>query len=182
MLPLVGQKVTEGLDRASSVLMSACIIAAQLVMVPIALLASRFAETWGRKPLFLIGLAVLPIRGLLYTLTINPYLLVGIQLLDGIGAGIFGVVAVLVVADLTRGTGRFNLTQGALATATGLGAALSNLLTGFVVKAAGFNAGFLMLSAIAFAGFLFHLTLMPETLSPDLLLPGGILPPPDPAD
>ena len=163
MLPLVGEKVTHGLDRATSVLMSACIIAAQVVMVPVALLASRHAESWGRKPVFLVGFAVLPVRGLLYTLTVNPYLLVGIQLLDGIGAGVFGVVSVLVVADLTRGTGRFNLTQGALATATGIGAALSNLLTGFVVKEAGFDAGFVTLAGIAAAGLLFFAAAMPET-------------------
>lgn len=124
MLPLVGQKSSDGLKDGAAVLMSACIIAAQVVMVPVALAASRLAERWGRKPVFLVGFAVLPVRGLLYTLTLNPYLLVGIQLLDGIGAGIFGVVSVLVVADLTRGTGQFNLTQGALATATGIGAAL----------------------------------------------------------
>jgi len=163
MLPLVGQKLTVGMSRGVSVLMSACIIAAQLVMVPVALLASRYAESWGRKPVFLVGLAVLPVRGLLYTLTVDPYLLVGIQLLDGIGAGIFGVVSVLVVADLTRGTGRFNLTQGALATGTGIGAALSNVLAGFVVKAAGFDAGFLTLAAIAGAGLLFYVAAMPET-------------------
>lgn len=163
MLPLVGQKLTVGMSRGVSVLMSACIVAAQLVMVPVALLASRYAESWGRKPVFLIGLAVLPVRGMLYTLTVNPYLLVGIQLLDGIGAGIFGVVSVLVVADLTRGTGRFNLTQGALATGTGIGAALSNVLAGYVVKAAGFDAGFLTLAAIAGAGLLFFIAAMPET-------------------
>jgi MFS family permease len=75
------------------------------------------AGTWGRKPLLLIGLGVLPIRGVLHTFTHGLYLLVGIQVLDGIGAGIFGVVSVLVIADLTRGTGRFNLTLGAIATA-----------------------------------------------------------------
>ncbi len=106
---------------------------------------------------------MLPVRGLLYTLTVNPYLLVGIQLLDGIRAGIFGVVSVLVVADLTRGTGRFNFTQGGLATATGIGAALSNVMTGFVVKEAGFNAGFLTLAAIARARLLFFAAAMPET-------------------
>lgn len=164
MLPLVGQKVTEGMDRGTSVLMSACIITAQLVMIPVALLSSRLAETWGRKPVFLIGFAVLPIRGMLYTLTVNPYLLVGIQLLDGIGAGVFGVLSVLVVADLTRGTGRFNLTQGALATATGLGAALSNLVSGYIVKAAGFDSGFLFLAAIAALGLAFYAWVMPETL------------------
>jgi MFS family permease len=155
MLPLVGEKVTLGMSRGASALMSACIIAAQAVMVPVAILASRLAESWGRKPVFLIGLAVLPVRGLLFTLTVNPYLLVGIQLLDGIGAGIFGVVSVLVVADLTWGTGRFNFTQGALATATVIGAASSNLLIGFVVQAAGFNAGFVTLAGIAVAGLLF---------------------------
>jgi len=163
MLPLVGQKVTRGMEEGTSVLMSACIITAQLVMVPVALLAGRLAESWGRKPVFLVGFAVLPIRGFLYTLTVNPYLLVGIQLLDGIGAGVFGVLSVLVVADLTRGTGRFNLTQGVLATATGLGAALSNLVAGYVVHAGGFDAGFLFLAAIAVLGVAFYSWSMPET-------------------
>ncbi len=163
MLPLVGEKVTLGMSRGASVLMSACIIAAQLVMVPVAVLAGRLAESRGRKPVFLVAFAILPVRGLLYVLTSNPYLLVGVQLLDGIGAGIFGVVSVLVVADLTRGTGRFNLMQGALATATVLGAALSNLLSGFVVKASGFDAGFLTLAAVAASGLLFYVAAMPET-------------------
>src|SRR6185312_16775971 len=109
-----------GLKGGGAVVMSACIITAQLVMVPVALAASRLASSWGRKPVFLIGFAVLPVRGLLYCLSVNPAYLVAVQLLDGIGAGIFGVVSVLVVADLTKGTGRFNLTQGALSTATGI--------------------------------------------------------------
>ena len=163
MLPLVGQKSSDGLKDGAAVVMSACIIAAQLVMIPVALAASRLSASWGRKPVFLIGFGVLPIRGLLYCLSVNPSYLVAVQLLDGIGAGIFGVVSVLVVADLTKGTGRFNLTQGALATATGVGAGLSNLLAGFVVKEAGFDAGFLMLAAIAAVGTLFFALAMPET-------------------
>ena len=142
---------------------SACIIAAQVVMVPAALAASRRAASWGRKPVFLIGFTVLPVGGMLYCLGVNPYYLVGVQLLDGIGAGIFGVVSVLVVADLTKGTGRFNLTQGALATATGIGDGMSNVLAGFVVKAAGFDAGFLTLAAIAAAASIFYALAMPET-------------------
>jgi MFS family permease len=163
MLPLVGQKSSDGLKDGAAIVMSACIIAAQLVMIPVALAASRLSASWGRKPVFLIGFGVLPIRGLLYCLSVNPIYLVAVQLLDGIGAGIFGVVSVLVVADLTKGTGRFNLTQGALATATGVGAGLSNLLAGFVVKAAGFDAGFIMLAAIAAAGTIFFWLAMPET-------------------
>ena len=163
MLPLVGQELARTDKHHEASFMSACIIAAQLVMIPVALLSSRLAVSWGRKPVFLIGFAILPIRGVLYTLTHNPYALVGIQLLDGVGAGIFGVVGVLVIADLTRGTGRFNLMQGALATATGIGAALSNVMTGYVVKAGGFNAGFLTLSAIAAVALAFYGIAMPET-------------------
>jgi MFS family permease len=164
MLPLVGQKMTTGKTQGTAGLMSACIIAAQVVMVPVAIASSRLAVTWGRRPTFLIAFAVLPLRGILYTLTNDPIWLVTIQLLDGIGAGIFGVVGVLVIADLTQGTGRFNLMQGALATATGIGASASLYLTGLIVSRFGFNTGFVVLSAIAVAALLFYALAMPETL------------------
>lgn len=162
MLPQIGQELAEG-KRAAPLYMAACIIVAQLVMIPTALLAGTLAERWGRKPVFLIGFAVLPVRGLLYTLTDNQYWLIAIQALDGIGAGIFGVVSVLVIADLTRGTGRFNLTQGAVATAVGLGASLSNLVIGFIVAASGYNAGFLTLAAIALAALGVFYFFVPES-------------------
>jgi hypothetical protein len=85
-----------------------------------------------------------------------------VQFLEGIGAGIFGVVSVLIVADLTKGTGRLNITQGALSTGTGTGAVLSNLFASFVVQAAGFNVGFVTLAAIAHAATLFFALAMPE--------------------
>jgi MFS family permease len=107
---------------------------------------------------------VLPIRGVLYTLTHNLYLLVGIQLLDGIGAGIFGVVSVLVIADLTRGTGRFNIKLGAIATAVGIGAALSQTIAGSIVHHFSDRAGFLFLASVAAAAFLILWLFMPETL------------------
>ena len=105
--------------------MSVCIVAAQMVMVPVAMLVGRKADVWGRKPIFAAALAVLALRGMLYPLSDNPYWLVSVQLLDGVGAGIFGALFPLVVADLTRGTGHFNVSQGAIATAAGLGGALS---------------------------------------------------------
>ncbi len=120
MLPLVGQKLALQDKNLGTTLMSACIVAAQVVMVPVALIVGAKADSWGRKPLFLTGFAILPIRGFLYTLSDNPYWLVGVQLLDGIGAGIFGALFPLVVADLTRGTGRFNISQGAVGTMQGI--------------------------------------------------------------
>ena len=92
--------------------MSACVVTTQAVITLLASWSGGRAGAWGRKPLLLIAFGVLPIRGVLYTLTSNTVLLVMIQILDGVGAGIFGVVSVLVIADLTRGTGRFNLTLG----------------------------------------------------------------------
>jgi MFS family permease len=164
MLPLVGQRLAAGKGLDPSVYMSACIIVAQLVMIPAANLAGRLTQT-GRKPIFLLGFAVLPIRGILYTVSNNPYFLVSVQILDGIAGGIFGVLSVLMIADLTRGTGRFNLTQGMLNTAVGIGAGLSNLLAGVVVQQSGYNAGFLILAGIATVALAVFWFCVPETKS-----------------
>lgn len=164
MLPLVGQKLAliVGKDVGTS-LMSACIVAAQLVMVPVAMLVGAKADVWGRKPIFATGLAVLALRGALYTLSDAPAWLVGVQLLDGIGAGIFGALFPLVVADLTRGTGHFNISQGAIATAQGIGAALSNAVAGAIVVMAGYGAAFLALAGVAATAFVLFALFMPET-------------------
>jgi MFS family permease len=163
MLPLVGQKLALADRDSGTALMSACIVAAQVVMVPMAMLVGAKADAWGRKPLFLAGFAILPIRGALYTLSDNSFWLVGVQLLDGVGAGIFGALFPLVVADLTRGTGRFNVSQGAIATAQGIGASLSNTVAGFIIVWAGYSAAFLFLGSVAAIAFLLYWLAMPET-------------------
>jgi MFS family permease len=163
MLPLVGQKLALVNRDLGTSLMSVCIVAAQLVMVPVAMIVGRKADVWGRKPIFAVALAVLALRGMLYPLSDNPYWLVGVQTLDGVGAGIFGALFPLVVADLTRGTGHFNISQGAIATAAGLGGALSTAAAGLIVVHAGYSAAFLVLAGIAGLGLLLFLALMPET-------------------
>ncbi|MFE1597668.1 MFS transporter [Methylobacterium sp. ID0610] len=164
MLPSVGQLLTHvsGKDYATS-LIAVCIVAAQCVMVPMAILVGHKADSFGRKPIFLVAFGILALRGVLYTLSNNPYYLVAVQCLDGIGAGIYGALFPIVVADLTRGTGRFNVAQGAVATAQGIGAALSASLAGIIIVAAGYSTAFLVLAAIAGAGFALYLFLMPET-------------------
>ena len=106
LLALVGQKLATANPDWATALTSACIIAAQAVMLPIALLVGRKADDWGRKPLFLAAFAVLPLRAVLYTLSDNTAWLLGVQLLDGVGAGIFMTLTPLLVADIARGTGR----------------------------------------------------------------------------
>ncbi len=163
MLPLVSQKLSQVNLSLATPLTSACIIAAQLVMVPMALLTGAKAEQWGRKPFLLAGFLILPLRGALYVVSDNPFWLVSVQLLDGIGAGIFGALFPIVVKDLTEGTGRFNVSLGALTAVFGLGAALSPGIAGLVVQVAGYDAAFLTLAAIAAAAFLLVLIAFPET-------------------
>ena len=163
MLPLAGQLLTRDHEIFASLNMSACIVAAQLIMIPVAFLSGKWGNKWGRKPVFLIGFAILPIRGFLYILSDNPFYIVCVQLLDGIGAGIFGVLSVVVVADLTQGTGRYNLVLGAIATAHSIGASLSNVVSGYIVNAWGFNTGFLFLASVAALAFAIFGLMMPET-------------------
>jgi Na+/melibiose symporter-like transporter len=163
MLPLIGERLSQGQKGAETLFMAACIITAQVAMVPMAVLVGAKADAWGRKPLFLLGFAALPIRGVLYTSSNDPYYLVSIQLLDGVGAGIFGALFFIVTADLTKGTGHYNLALGAVSAAWGLGAALSNSVAGFIVDRAGFNAAFLFLAATGLLAFLLFWIAVPET-------------------
>ena len=87
MLPLLGEMLAKGRGRSSMLSMSACVVTTQFVITLIASWSGRKAGTWGRKPLLLIAFGVLPIRGVLYTLTSSVALLVAIQIMDGIGAG-----------------------------------------------------------------------------------------------
>jgi MFS family permease len=163
LLPLVGQKLAAAYPNEATAMMSTCIIAAQAVMLPIALLVGYKADVWGRKPLFLAGFAILPIRAVLYTLSDNSVWLIGVQVLDGVGAGIFGALAPLVIADIMRGTGRYNLAQGAIATVQGIGASLSGLAAGEIVDHFGYSAAFLTLGAAALVAVIVFFLQMPET-------------------
>ncbi|MFO1148848.1 MAG: MFS transporter [Alsobacter sp.] len=163
LLPLVGQKLALANRDWATPMMSACIIAAQLVMLPLALLVGHRADQWGRKPLLFAAFLVLPVRAVLYTLSDAPAWLIGVQVLDGVGAGLLGALTPLVVADLTRGTGRFNVSQAALATVQGLGASASGLAAGLVVDRFGYTTGFLGLGAVSLAALALLAFGMPET-------------------
>jgi predicted MFS family arabinose efflux permease len=163
MLPLLGEMLAKGHGRSSMMFMSACVVTTQLVVTLLASWSGVKAHQWGRKPLLLIAFGVLPVRGVLYTLTNATGALIAIQILDGIAAAIFGVVSVLVIADLTKGTGRFNLVLGVVTTAVGIGAALSQSIAGGIVHHFGYHAGFLFLAAVAGAALLLLWIVMPET-------------------
>ena len=163
MPPLLGEMLAKGKGRSSMMFMSACVVTTQFVITLLASWSRRKAGSWGRKPLLLIAFCVLPVRAVLYTRTHHTIALVAIQILDGVGAGIFGVVSVLVIADLTQGSGRFNFTLGAISTAVSIGASLSQVIAGSIVHHSGFNAGFLFLAAVATVALGILHFFMPET-------------------
>jgi MFS family permease len=164
MLPQLGEMLSHGARATAAPFMSACIIVTQAVIMCCAPAIGRFANMHGRKPLLMLGFGVLPIRAVLYTLTHSTGSLIAVQLLDGVANAIFGVVSILVVADRTRATGRFNLVQGSLATAVGLGAALSTTFGGKLIQDFSYRISFLSLGAIAALAFVLLWTAIPETL------------------
>ncbi|MGB8885947.1 MAG: MFS transporter [Candidatus Korobacteraceae bacterium] len=163
MLPELGEMLSREHLKAAGPFMAACIIVTQLVIAASAAWVGRQAGDKGRRPLLLIGFAVLPLRGVLYTLTHAAGILIAIQTLDGVANCIFGVVSMLVIADRARGTGHFNLAAGSLATMVGIGAALSNTIGGTLIQYFGYVLSFLTLAAIALIAFAVLWFAVPET-------------------
>jgi MFS family permease len=163
MLPLMGSVVTMRSSQWATVLIAACIVVPQIVVAALSPWVGRQAECWGRRPMLLLGFAALPVRGILFATVKDPNLLVAVQLLDGLTASVFGVMVPLIIADLTRGTGHFNLGQGIVGTATGIGASLSATLAGYTSDHFGSEFAFLGLAAIAALGLAAVWTLLPET-------------------
>jgi MFS family permease len=163
MLPLMASVVTMRSRDWAPVLIAACIVVPQLGVALISPWVGRRAQQWGRRPLLLLGFAALPLRALLFATLPGPYLLVAAQVLDGVSAAVLGIMGPLVVADLTRGTGRFNMGQGVIGTAIGVGASLSTTLAGYMSDHFGNEATFLSLAGVAAAGLVLVWGLMPET-------------------
>jgi MFS family permease len=164
MLPLMGSVVTmRSSGQWATALIAACIVVPQLVVAALSPWVGRQAESWGRRPLLLLGFAALPVRGILFATVNDPNLLVAVQVLDGLTASVFGVMVPLIIADLTRGTGHFNLGQGIVGTATGFGASLSTTLAGYTSDHLGSEFAFLGLAAVAAVGLTAVWLLMPET-------------------
>jgi MFS family permease len=147
----------------SDSLMTATVLTAQIVMVPVALAAGRFCDSWGRRPVMAIAFVVLPLRILSYTFVSRPSSVVWLQGLDGIGAGIYGVAVVAIAADLTRGKGHFNTLNGLFATAVAIGGVVGPLVSGLLIQSLGFLVTFQSFAALAAAGAVLFLVTVPET-------------------
>jgi predicted MFS family arabinose efflux permease len=167
MLPLMAGILTARSGNWATVLIAACIVVPQLIVALLSPQLGRWAQDWGRRPILLLGLSVLCVRGVLFAAVSNPELLVTVQILDGIAAACLGIMIPLIIADATRGTGRFNLAQGIVGTAVGIGASLSTALAGFLNDKIGSAAAFLGLAAIAAIGLIVAALALPETRPPN---------------
>jgi len=163
MLPLMAGVVTARSSQWAPVLIAFCIVVPQAIVALMSPTVGAKAQSWGRRPLLLIGFGALAIRGLLFATVHDPYLLVVVQLFDGVTAAVFAVMIPLIVADVAFGSGHFNLAQGIVGTATGIGAALSTLMAGYVSDTFGSSIAFLGLAGVAALGLATIALVMPET-------------------
>jgi MFS family permease len=165
ILPLVGETLAHSEGRWSSLVMSALIVPPQFVVALLAPWAGRTANTWGRRPLLILALGIVPLRAAFFAFSADAALLISIQVLDGLTGAAMGVLTTLVIADLTKGTGRFNLAQGLVGTVSGVGASLSNSISGIFVERFGQTAGFLSIAAVGLMAVAILWVFMPETKS-----------------
>ena len=163
MLPIMAGVVTTRSSQWAPVLIAACIIVPQAIVALMSPAVGRKAQQWGRRPLLLAGFGALAIRGVLFATVSDPFLLVAVQVFDGITAAVFAVMIPLIVADVAFGSGHFNLALGIVGTATGIGASLSTVLAGYVTDKFGSSVAFLGLAGVAATGLLLILLVMPET-------------------
>jgi MFS family permease len=163
MLPLMAGVVTTRSSQWAPVLIAACIIVPQAIVALTSPSVGRKAQQWGRRPLLLLGFGALAIRGLLFATVHDPYLLVMVQVFDGVTAAVFSVMGPLIVADVACGSGHFNLAQGIVGTATGIGASLSTVLAGYASDKFGSSVAFTGLAAVAALGLAMIWFVMPET-------------------
>jgi MFS family permease len=167
MLPLVGENLARTQATSSSLWMSGLIIIPQIVVAILAPWVGYHSEKRGRKPLLLIGFGVEPLRAALLAFSGNYIFLVAGQLLSGITGAIIGVLTVLVITDLTAGTGRFNLAQGVIGALSGVAASLSTLATGFLFEGIGSTGGYLAIMAVAAAATALIAVFVSETKPAD---------------
>ncbi len=163
MLPLAGEHLAHQHQHELELVIAGLVVVPQVVTALIAGWVARKADEWGRKKLLILGFAALLPRALLFAFAPGPWFLIGVQVLGGLTAVIIGIMTPLVVADVTRRSGRYNFSLGAVGMIAALGSAISTTAVGFVAQTLGFTIGFLALAAVAAAGLAMIWVWMPET-------------------
>ncbi len=142
VLPLLGQRLAfEGVHDPTQWL-AVLVIVAQAVMIPVSWLAGWSADRLGRRFLLIGACAALAGRGALAMISADPGWLIGLEILDGIGAGLLSVAGPAAIADLTYGGGRTQTAMGGVQTVQSLASALAAGAGGLLVQHFGWAAAF----------------------------------------
>ncbi len=163
MLNLAAGEVTAGMGDNVQLVIAACIIVPQAIVAMLSPWVGRTAQRWGRRPILLLGFSALPLRALLFSGVSSPYLLVPVQMLDGLSAAVFGVMLPLIAADVAGEKGRYNLCIGLFGLAAGIGATLSTAIAGLVADRFGNAISFFGLAGAGALAVLLVWAAMPET-------------------
>jgi MFS family permease len=163
MLPVISQDLALDKDPSGSLLVAGLIVTPQIIAAILSPWIGYHSEKFGRKPLLMIGFGIEALRGLVFAVDASyPALVVG-QCLGGVSAAAVTVLTVLMITDMTTGTGRFNLVQGFIGTVIAIAAAISTGASGFVFQRVGHLYGFVILSAAAVAATVLLWTALTET-------------------
>jgi len=173
MLPLAAAEVTKRAGSVAELVIAACLVVPQLTVAALSPAVGRWAEQFGRRKVLIVGFAAVPLRGVLLAFSTQPETVVLFQVLDGVSGAVFGVLLPLVVADITRGTGRFNLCMGAIGLAIGAGATLSTTVAGFAADYFHVQGALLGLAGAGVVAVLLLWLFMPETGRPEPIVPAG---------
>lgn len=147
MLPLLGQSAVARFAINGAAYTAATVVIAQGTMILVALWAARLARRRGYGILLWCALLALPLRGCIAGFWHSPWSIIPVQMLDGVGAGILGVVTPGLAARLLNGTGHVNLGLGVIMTLQGIGASCSASYGGLVAHLLGYGPAFLALAA-----------------------------------
>jgi MFS family permease len=163
VLPLLSQNIGTSKAESSSLQITGLIVTAQLVVMFLAPWVGYLSEGHGRKPLLILGFGLESIRSMLLSAATNySFLLVG-QLLGGLTSAIVEVLIIVIVMDLTVGTGRFNLVGGTVSMLMGIAGAISVAASGFIFHAVGHTLVFVIFAALAGMATILAWLLLPET-------------------
>lgn len=152
MLTLAVEEIGRAKSTGSTITTAAMVVAPQIVVALLAPWIGYFSELWGRRLLLAASFAVQIVRAVLFMVIADPILLIVIQALDGVSGATRTVLVTVIVADLTTGTGRFNLVRGAIGLVMTIAAAISTVAFGFIVQVMPHWVAFLGMAVVALVG------------------------------
>lgn len=153
MLPFLAQaRTAAGADP--SITTGVMTVVAQATMVGAALVAARIANGRGHSGVMSLALGLVIVRGVLAAFGTSWWVVIPVQVLEGLAMGLGGVAIPALVAEIMEDTGHATAGLGGVMTAFGAGATVSPLLAGVVAKYLSFGASFIALAGVAGAGLL----------------------------